>query len=107
MGRDRLHRVCEYIDANTLAGVLSLDELAGVAGLSRFHFIQAFKRETGMTPHQYVMQSRVKLAKRLITSARMSLAEIGSAAGFGSHYHFTNYFRRVTGVTPLQFQRQI
>jgi AraC family transcriptional regulator len=107
MGHNRLRRVCDYIDANIAVGDLSLNELADVSGLSRFHLIRAFRRETGMTPHQYVMQLRVMRAKQLIPNIQLSLAEISSAVGFGSYSRFTIYFRKITGMTPIEYRSHL
>lgn len=96
------HQVLDYIQEN-LAGEVQLDDMASVVGLSRYHFLRAFKTSMGLTPHQYVVGQRVELAKRLITQNRFSLREIAHLCGFGDQSHLTRQFRRITGVTPKAF----
>src|SRR5262249_47614142 len=57
-----LRRVREYIDAH-LDETISIKSLAGVAGLSKFHFARAFKQSEGVTPHEFLIRCRVKRAK--------------------------------------------
>jgi AraC family transcriptional regulator len=105
-GQNALQRIRDYIEANIAASSdLSLEELSGVAGLSRFHFIRAFKQVTGTTPHQYVMHCRVIRAKQLLERTKLPIAEVGRAAGFGSASHFARYFRNITGMSPFKFRQ--
>ena len=99
----RLNRVLEYIHAN-LDREMHLDELARVASLSPFHFSKLFKRSTGSSPHQYIMQRRLERAKTLLRQPGRSLSEISVEAGFADQSHFTNVFRRFVGVTPSKFR---
>ncbi len=99
----RLAAVRDHVEAN-LAEDVGLDDMAAVAGLSRFHFARAFRRATGMTPHAFVTARRVERAKQLIDRGGMGLAEIGLACGFGGQSHFTTAFRQVAGVTPGQWR---
>jgi AraC family transcriptional regulator len=101
--RPRLGRVLEYIQANLDQGI-HIDELAGAAGLSLFHFAKLFKRSTGSSPHQYVLERRLERAKELLRKTGLSLSEIALQAGFADQSHLTNVFRRFIGVTPSQFR---
>jgi AraC family transcriptional regulator len=94
-----LSRAKEYINAH-LAADIGLAEIATAAGLSSFHFARAFKRETGVPPHRYLMEQRVERARELLTSRDMTLVEISLACGFAGQSHFTTAFKRHTGVTP-------
>jgi AraC family transcriptional regulator len=95
-------QVVEYI-ADHLSGDVSLDALAKVVGLSRYHFIRAFKNTMGVTPHRYVVQQRVATAQKLMAAGRLPLREIAQQCGFADQSHFTRQFRRVTGTTPKAF----
>ena len=95
----RLRRVVEYIDAN-LDDDISLADLAEVAGLSQFHFSRSFRKSTGKTPQQFVMQHRVERAKQLLARPELPLVEVSLRAGFKNQSHFTTLFRKYTKLTP-------
>jgi AraC family transcriptional regulator len=99
----RLRRVTEHMDGN-YGRELSLAELAGVAGVSPFHFAREFKRATGAAPHQYLIRVRVERAKALLAEGRLPLAEVAFSAGFSSQSHFTRLFHRLTGETPKSYR---
>jgi AraC family transcriptional regulator len=85
---------------------ISLRELAGAAGLSRFHFSRVFKRHLGLSPARYVERARIEQAKALIVNAEMSLANIAEAVGFADQSHFSRRFRVNEGRTPATFARE-
>lgn len=78
---------------------LSLADLARLAGASRFQTLRAFRRATGLTPHAYLVQRRVALARRLIGQG-LPLAEAAAASGFFDQSHMTRHFTRILGITP-------
>ena len=82
---------------------ISLGELSRCAGLSPFHFLRVFLRKTGLTPHAYLNQIRVREAKRRL-SAGMSCAQVSLECGFCDQSHLARVFKRSTGVTPGQYQ---
>ncbi|MGH8779815.1 AraC family transcriptional regulator [Paraburkholderia sp.] len=85
---------------------LTLAELAAEAGMSRFQLLRAFARETGLPPHAYQLQQRVRLARRLIAS-RDGLASVAATAGFADQSHMTRAFVRLFGVTPAAYAAAI
>ena len=93
----------EYID-NHPTQDLSLEKLASMADMSVYHFIRLFKKTVGMTPHQYVINRRVDMAKKLLKDSNMSISEIASQFGYNIS-HFTQFFRRAMGCTPKQFRQ--
>jgi len=95
----RLQRVCEYIEAN-LDEDVGLAQLAAVAGLSQFHFARAFRKTTGVTPQQYLMQRRIERAKELLSNDELPIVEISLRTGFKNQSHFTTLFRKFTNLTP-------
>ncbi|CAN5841288.1 hypothetical protein BH18ACI4_BH18ACI4_10270 [soil metagenome] len=99
----KLRRVLAFV-ADNYDSDLSLAELARVAGMSTFHFAREFKRTTGTTPHQYLIQFRVERAKGLLTGSELPLVEVSSRTGFSHQSHFTRLFRRLTGTTPQSYR---
>jgi AraC family transcriptional regulator len=104
LDRRRLARVLDYIDGN-LEGDLSIDHLASIACLSRFHFARAFKCTVGQSPHRYVSGKRLERAKALLVRGDRSLADIAFALNFSCQANFTRAFRQVMGLTPGQYRR--
>jgi AraC-like DNA-binding protein/imidazolonepropionase-like amidohydrolase len=96
-----IRRARDKIDADPSAP-LTLRELAGEVGISRFQLLRAFAHELGLTPHAYIVQQRLALARRLIRAGE-SLAESAMAAGFCDQSHFTRSFVRQFGVTPARY----
>lgn len=80
-----------------------LATLAEAAGLSRFQVIRAFSRATGFTPHAYVVERRIRQAKRLIRTDD-SLADIAARCGFTDQAHMTRLFRKRYGLTPAAYR---
>jgi AraC family transcriptional regulator len=91
--------VIEYVDTN-LARDIGLNELAGLVGLSRFHFARAFKRTVQESPYQYLLHRRIERAQALLKSTDMSVAEVAVAVGFRNTTRFIRAFRRTSGRTP-------
>ena len=96
----RLKQVLDYIHDN-LGHSLSLMELASVANLSPSRFTRVFRQETGLSPHQYLIQARIEQAKHLLKSGGdISIGSIAHQVGFADQSHFTRHFKRIVGVTP-------
>ena len=98
-----LDRARDLIDAQG-AGSLSLATLAAEAGMSRWHFIRAFAGRFGLTPHAYVIERRVDLARRLLDDGGRP-AEVAVRCGFADQSHLIRHFKRVVGVTPGEYVR--
>jgi AraC family transcriptional regulator len=79
---------------------LILEEPAAMAGLSAKHFARAFRQSTVVLPHRWLIQRRIKGAKKLHITADLGQAEIALACGFADQSHFTAAFRRGPGVMP-------
>lgn len=84
---------------------LTIDELAAAAVLSRYHFSRLFRRETGLSPHGYLIKTRIDHAKRLLSETRGSVEEIAEACAFCSSSNFIRAFRQSTGMTPSRFRQ--
>jgi len=100
----RLFRVLDYIDAN-LEGDLSLECMATVACLSRYHFARAFRQAVGESPHRYVSAKRLERAKTLLIRGDRPLVDIALALNFSSQANFTRAFKQATGQAPGQYRQ--
>ena len=94
----------EYIEAN-LSRDITLSELADLAGFSRFHFARAFKRSTGLPPHQYLLRQRIERAKELLALGGLPVTEIAASVGFAGPAPLALTFRRLTGRLLKEFGR--
>jgi AraC-like DNA-binding protein len=88
-----------------LADPPSLDDLAVAAGMSPFALLRAFRGETGLPPHAYLNQLRVRHARRLLDDG-LAPAVVAAEAGFADQAHLTRHFKRVVGVPPGAYQRE-
>lgn len=101
----RLARVRERID-DAPAHPHSLDDLAALAGLSRYQTVRAFARLTGLTPHAYVMQRRLDVARRSIRDGA-TLADASAGAGFADQSHMHRIFVARHGFTPGAYAKAL
>lgn len=106
LSRPQLRRLEAFIREH-LTEDISLKTLAGVAGLSPFHFVRVFKQTTGRTPHRYLLERRLERARELLLRRAPTLAEVAVEAGFCDQSHFTLHFKRAYGLTPGEFRRRL
>lgn len=99
---DKLTRVLDYIHAN-LDRNLKLSEIAAIAQIGQYHFLNLFKQSKGVTPHQYILRCRIEKAKSLLRHSELNIADIAVRVGFCDQSHLTRYFKRLTGLTPKQY----
>jgi len=100
-----VEKAIRRLDASAETSI-SLSELASTAGVSRFQLLRGFAREVGTTPHAYVMQRRVRIARQLIAGGK-SLADAAHLAGFADQSHLTREFVKHFGVTPGRYKQAI
>jgi AraC-like DNA-binding protein len=96
-----IHLARAMIDTDP-AAPHSLRELAFEQGISRYQLVRAFARELRLTPHAYILQRRVALARRLIRAGE-PVADAAIAAGFCDQSHLTRMFVRQFGITPARY----
>jgi AraC-like DNA-binding protein len=94
-------RVCDFIGVHYTES-LSLTQLSQVAGLSPFHFQRLFLKNTGISPHEYLAQFRIRKARELLLQGR-TLADVALDTGFVDQSHFTRSFKRIVGIPPGRF----
>jgi AraC-like DNA-binding protein len=98
-----LRRAHDHIDRH-YASAIDLDELAGVAGVSKFHFARSFEAAYGLTPIRYLTLRRVERAQDLLRSANLTVTEICFLVGFSSLGSFSSLFTRLVGETPTAYR---
>ncbi len=83
---------------------INLDELSSQVGVSKYHLSRVFKRCTGYSPYEYIINYRLSQSKDLLKSTDLPIYEIASKVGFDSSSHFIKQFRKQEGITPLKFR---
>ena len=91
----------ERVDEN-----LTLDELARAARLSAFHFLRTFKDLTGVTPHQYVIRTRLRRAAARLVVEREKILDVALGSGFGDVSNFNRAFHAEFGVSPRTYRHR-
>ena len=99
----RMLRARDAMD-RAYARPLDVDELAGIACVSRAHFIRTFKATFGETPHRYLQRRRVERAMYLLRSSDRTVTDVCMEVGFSSLGTFSRTFRDIVGETPSQFR---
>jgi len=99
-----IQMVCDYIEANLCTQII-LENLAALVYLSPFHFARCFKATIGLAPHQYVIARRMELAKRLLLTTTLNVAEIAWSIGYENISHFRRLFTMHIGMTPGEIRR--
>jgi len=94
----------DYI-INNIHREITIDELASLCNLSRFHYIRAFKKCFGIPPYQYLMKMRLSVAKLLLESTNLSMTEISSKSGFLTPNRFSEFFKQKMKMTPTEYRR--
>lgn len=106
MNPGALQRVVELVDAE-LAGGLPSARLAEAAGLGASAFLRAFRGSMGMTPCDYVLRRRVRLAADLLELTDLPVAVIAERTGFGSGTHLASAFLSLRGLSPSAHRRAL
>ncbi|WP_096725434.1 helix-turn-helix domain-containing protein [Paraburkholderia acidicola] len=99
-------RLRDYIDSH-LTQPITLGELAGVAGLSEFHFARMFRTSFGLPPHAWIAQLRLERARTLLRTTGLPLASVAAHCGYANASHFSHRFREAFGVAPVVFRQAV
>jgi AraC family transcriptional regulator len=99
--RAKLVRAVEYIQ-DQLETDLTVSGIAQAVYMSPYHFARLFKESTGQSPHQYVVEARVRKARDLLTTGKFTISEVAYHVGFTDQSHLTRHFKRVFGLPPMR-----
>lgn len=94
-----------YIKKNVVK-IKSTDEVSSFVNLSRSHFANLFRKETGKTIAEYITLEKIEEAKRLLRLSDKPLISIADYLGFSSQSHFQNVFKKTTSMTPNQYRKK-
>ena len=92
-----------YIQKNYLKPSFSLSIAASKSFVSEQYFRKLFKKEFGMSPKKYVIESRIKHAEALILTKYYTIQEISEMCGYNDYKHFSTEFKKITGVSPSEY----
>ena len=84
---------------------ISLEEIAAKANLSLYHFTRIFAKETGFTPHQYLINTRISAAKFMLKTSETSIKDIAFSTGFNSESSFCSTFKKWENITPSEYRK--
>jgi AraC family transcriptional regulator len=101
--RRRAVEAALFIDAHA-DRPLTLEDAAGAVGLSVFHFLRVFARALGVTPHQYLVRSRLRRAAHLLADDARPITDVALEVGFADLSNFVRTFHRAAGVSPRTFR---
>jgi AraC-like DNA-binding protein len=102
--RRRAVEAARWIDANSHEPI-DLKSAAAEFGLSAFHFLRLFAKVLGVTPHQYLIRSRLRRAARLLADDTRSVTEVALEVGFGDLSNFVRTFHRAAAMSPRSFRK--
>jgi len=104
LSKSQVQKVLSHLETH-LDETVSVKTLANLIGLSEFYFTRAFKASLGSSPYRFLLNRRLEVAKHLLLTTKMPLAEVALAVGFSSQAHFSSTFKRLQGVTPGAVRR--
>ena len=93
----------EYI-RNNIRENINLKDLSARACMSTTSFYRYFKKELGMSPIEYILNEKIKYAKKLLSNPNVNVTEVSYATGFEDCNYFIRLFKKYEGVTPKQYQ---
>ncbi len=101
---EKFRIVMKYIDANYMYDI-TLEQLADIAGYSKYHFSRIFKQYNSMSYLQYINARRTKAAEHLLLDPDISVTEVAMRAGFKSLTTFNRIFKKIKHCTPSDFKK--
>lgn len=106
LNNKQVNRAKDFIAEHLSDPKLSIAEVAAEVGRSSSHFAQIFKDQTGMTPYNFILQTRMERAQVLVSESTLPLSEVAHVCGFADQAHMTATFRKRLGTTPGKLRRE-
>lgn len=97
--KDVKHKILEVPESS-----ITIEDISNEVCVSSFHMIRQFKKEIGLTPHQFQIQCRIRKAQKMLLSDR-TIAEVALDTGFCDQSHFIKCFKKIVGMTPNAYQK--
>lgn len=101
---DSIDRAKQFMVEN-FVNEISIDKIADASCVSPFYFSRIFKKYTTLSPHQFLVEIRIKHACRMLLDRSLTVAEVGYSSGFSNSDYFVTIFKKRTGLTPSQFRK--
>lgn len=101
-----LRSILKKLEVENLLQYQSVKDLANALGLSQSYFYAVFKESFGISPQTFLIQARVRLAKRLLKRGYSSMEKVAEDSGFGNIHYFSRVFRKVEGMTPATYRKK-
>lgn len=105
MNNHRMAYVVHYIKEH-LTEAINMDKLSDLACMSRPHFFRSFKREFGISPLEFILRERIRMACTLLRQHSYTVMDVAFRCGFNNFNHFVAIFRRFTQLTPAHYRKQ-
>ncbi len=99
---ETINRVTEFLD-NNFSQEIQLDDLENLTGISKFSLLRRFKKRWHLTPHAYVINKRILMAKKMLKQ-NYSVADTAAACGFFDQSHFVKTFKNFVGINPAAYK---
>lgn len=100
---DHLQLAIEYINRH-ISEEIGIEDISAACFMSKYHLCHTFKKKLGITVMEYVLQTRITMAKELLKEGKYSVTEVSVASGFCSPSYFSRVFKEYTGVSPIKFK---
>lgn len=100
-----IEKAASYISHYYMSEI-SIEELAEIAGYSKFHFSRLFRKYTGFSPNGYILKTRIEQGRNLLRNTADNIETVAAKCGFHSQNYFVRAFNKLEGITPGQFRKQ-
>ncbi len=104
MNREFLEKVFQKIEQNIGNGKYNVTKLSEELGITRVHLYRKFNDLTGISPKDYMKETRLKTAAKMLEEGGYTISEVGFLVGFNSHSSFTVSFKAFYGVSPKEYK---
>ena len=104
---DTLTEITEYIKSNYFDPNLTIESIAHKFGISAPYLSKIFKREKGLSPIKYLLNTRLEHACSLLATQQYTISEIAYAVGYNSPFYFSNAFKKIYGFPPSQYSTKV